>query len=50
MSKNETAMSVFEKNIESKKNKIEEFKRSKISKEIEKAFPDASLISIEADT
>ena len=50
LSKNETAMSVFEKNIESKKNKIEEFKRSKISKEIEKAFPDASLISIEEDT
>ncbi len=50
LSKNTEAKSVFEKNIENKNVKIEEFKKSKISKEIEKMFPDAKLIDIEEDS
>ena len=38
--------SVYEKNLESKSDQFKEFKDSKISKEIEKAFPDAKLIDI----
>ncbi len=46
LSKNSEAKSIYEKNIEYKNNKIEEFKTSKISKEINTAFPDAKLIDI----
>ena len=47
--KNSEAKSVYEKNIEAKNNFIDEFKKSKIAKEIEAAFPDAKLIDIEED-
>ena len=47
LSKNNEAKSVFEKNLENKKNKINEFKKSKIAKEFESIFPDAELIDIE---
>ena len=46
LSKNLEAKSVFEKNIENKNNKIEEFKKSQTSQELKKAFPDAKLIDI----
>ena len=46
LSKNTDAKSVYEKNLESKSDQFKEFKDSKISKEIEKAFPDAKLIDI----
>ena len=46
LSKNSEAKSIYEKNIENKKNKLEEFKTSKIAKEINTAFPDAKLIDI----
>ena len=46
MSKNSEAKSIYEKNIEYKNNKLEEFKTSKIAKEINTAFPDAKLIDI----
>ena len=49
LSKNSEAKSVYEKNIEAKNNFIDEFKKGKIAKEIETAFPDAKLINIEED-
>ena len=49
LSKNTEAKSVYEKNIEAKNNFIDEFKKGKIAKEIETAFPDAKLIDIEED-
>ena len=49
LSKNSEAKSVYEKNIDAKNNFIDEFKKGKIAKEIETAFPDAKLIDIEED-
>jgi len=49
LSKNSEAKSVYEKNVEAKNNFIDEFKKGKIAKEIETAFPDAKLIDIEED-
>ena len=46
LSKNSQAKSVYEKNLESKNNLIEEFKKSKVAKEIEEAFPDAKLTDL----
>ncbi len=46
LSKNVNAKSIYEKSQEDKNNKLDEFKKSKIAKEIEKAFPDAKLINI----
>jgi len=44
LSKNNNAKSVYEKNLEDKNKVIEEFKKSKVAKDIQKAFPDAKLI------
>ena len=44
LSKNTVAKSVYEKNLEDKRNKLEKFKKSKIAQDIQKAFPDAKLI------
>ena len=44
MSKNNKAKSVYEKNLENKDKMIEEFKKSKVAQDIQKAFPDAKLI------
>jgi len=49
LSKNSNAKSIYEKNLEDKSNKIEEFKKSKIVKDIENAFPDAKLIDIKEE-
>ena len=46
LSKNSQAKSVYEKNLESKNNLIDEFKKSKVAKEIEEVFPDAKLIDV----
>ena len=46
LSKNTDAKSVYEKNLENKNNKVNEFKKSKIAKDIQKAFPDAKLIDL----
>ena len=35
--------------MEQKSNKLEEFKKSEIAKQIKKAFPDAKLIDIQED-
>ncbi len=49
LSKNVVAKSLYEKNLENKSNQIEEFKKSKIAKDIEQAFPDANLTDIELE-
>ena len=49
LSKNSEAKSVYEKNLENKSNKIEEFKKSKIAQDIQKVFPDAKLIDLKED-
>ena len=49
LSKNMDAKSVYEKNLENKTNRMEEFKKSKIAQEIEKNFPDAKLIDIKKE-
>ena len=46
LSKNTNAKSIYEKNQENKIKKLEEFKKSKIAKDIQKAFPDAKLIDL----
>jgi len=46
LSKNTIAKSIYEKKQESKNNKIEEFKKSKIAKDVQKFFPDATLIDL----
>jgi DNA polymerase-3 subunit gamma/tau len=46
LSKNIEAKSVYEKNLENHSNKIDEFKKSKIAKDIQKAFPDAKLTNL----
>ena len=49
LSKNNEAKSIYEQNMEQKSSQLTEFKRSKLSKEIEKAFPDAKLVNITED-
>ena len=46
LSKNNEAKSVYEKNLENKDNMIEEFKKSKVAQDIQKAFPDAKLVDL----
>ena len=46
LSKNNNAKSIYEKNQEDKNNMIEEFKKSKVAQDIQKAFPDAKLIDL----
>ena len=49
LSKNSKAKSIYEKNQEAHNKLIDEFKTSKISKEIEEAFPDAQLTELRED-
>ena len=49
LSKNSEAKSIHEKNLEIMDNKIDEFKKSKIAKDIEINFPDAKLIEIKEE-
>ena len=46
LSKNSNVKSIFEKNQEDKNNMIEEFKKSKVAQDIQKAFPDSKLIDL----
>ena len=46
LSKNTDAKSIYEKNLENKKDQIEEFKKSEVSERIQAIFPDAKLINI----
>ena len=47
LSKNSEAKSLYEQNREKKSNKFENFKKSNLAEEFEKAFPDAKLIDIQ---
>ena len=49
LSKNNDAKSIYEKNIEQKSNKLNEFKNTDIAEQIAEAFPDAELINITED-
>ena len=49
LSKNADAKSIYEKNLEDKSNKVEEFKKSKIAQDVQKAFPDAKLIDLKEE-
>ena len=49
LSKNVEAKSIYEKNLENQNKTIEEFKKSKIAKDLETAFPDAKLIEIKEE-
>ena len=49
MSKNVEAKSIYEKNLENHNKIIDEFKKSKIAKDLETAFPDAELIEIKEE-
>ena len=49
LSKNTNAKSVYEKNLEDKSNKIQEFIKSKIAKDVQKIFPDAKLIDLKEE-
>ena len=49
LSKNSEAKSIHEKNLEIMDIKIDEFKKSKIAKDIEINFPDAKLIEIKEE-
>ncbi len=46
LSKNSNAKSIYEKNQEDKNDMIEEYKKSKVAQDIQKAFPDAKLIDL----
>ena len=46
LSKNADAKSIYEKNLEDKSAKIEEFNKTKLAKDIQNAFPDAKLTNI----
>ena len=41
--------SIYEISQEDKSNKIEEFKKSKIAQDIQKAFPDAKLVDFKEE-
>ena len=49
LSKNINAKSLHEKNLEDKSNMMEEFKKSKIAQDIQKAIPDAKLIDLKEE-
>ena len=49
LSKNVEAKSIYEKNLENQNKIIEEFKKSKIAKDLETAFPDAKLTEIKEE-
>ena len=49
LSKNNDAKSIYEKNMEKKSSKLEEFKKTDLARQIEEAFPDAKLIGIQEE-
>jgi len=49
LSKNNNAKSIYEQSMEKRSSKLEEFKKSNLAKQIEKAFPDAKLIDIQEE-
>ena len=49
LSKNNDAKSIYEKNIEYKSTKLDQFTKSETAKLIQKTFPDAKLVDIKGD-
>ncbi len=49
LSKNTGAKSIYEKNLDSKSDQINEFRKTKLAKDIADAFPDIKLIDIEIE-
>ena len=49
LSKNTQAKSIYEKNLQIKSNKLEEYENSEIAKQIMNTFPDAELLNIEEE-
>ena len=49
LSKNISAKSVYEKNLENEINKIDEFKKSKVALDVQKLFPDAKLVDLKEE-
>ena len=49
LSKNIGAKSIYEKNLDSKTDQIEEFKKTKLTKDLTDAFPDIKLIDIKIE-
>ncbi len=47
LEKNSEAKSIYEKNMEIKSSKLDDFKKSSVAKEIQQAFPDAKLLEID---
>ncbi len=47
LEKNSEAKSIYEKNMEIKSSKLDDYKKSSVAKEIQKAFPDAKLLEID---
>ncbi len=46
LSKNNDAKSIYEKNLENKSSKLEEFSKSEIAQQMQAAFPDSKLLDI----
>ena len=49
LSKNANAKSIYEKNLENKNNRIEQFKKSNVAEDVKKNFPDAKLIDLKEE-
>jgi DNA polymerase III subunit gamma/tau len=49
LSKNVNAKSVYEKKLEEKSYKLQEFKKSKVAQDMQKIFPDAKLIDLKEE-
>ena len=49
LGKHNEATSIYEQNMENKSSELDNFKKSRIAKEIQEAFPDAQLAEIEEE-
>jgi DNA polymerase-3 subunit gamma/tau len=49
LSKNNDAKSIYEKNMERKLSKLEEFKKTDLAQQIKEAFPDAKIVDIQEE-
>ena len=49
LSKNNDAKSIYEKNMERKSSKLEEFKKTDLAQQIKEAFPDAKIVDIKEE-
>ncbi len=50
LSKNNDAKSIYEKNMERKLSKLEEFKKTDLAQQIQEAFPDAKITDIQEES